>query len=156
MNNVTQMVQKVRQAPWREQRQWIGLFLLGLVLVAMVAAVYLNVTVRTAIAGREIQLLHAEIAEHQRTNADLEIQLAGLTSASAMRQRAEALGFEPAQPDEVIYVVVPGYAAPGAVDMSVHEPAGPPVPAILPEYNESLFDWFTRQLASSVLAGGQP
>jgi hypothetical protein len=57
MNNVTQMVQKVRQAPWREQRQWIGLFLVGLVLVAMVAAIYLNVTVRTAISGREIQLL---------------------------------------------------------------------------------------------------
>ncbi len=55
MNNVTQIVQKVRQAPWRVQRQWIGLFLLGLVLVAMVAGIYLNVTVRATLAGREIQ-----------------------------------------------------------------------------------------------------
>ncbi len=46
MNEVTQIVQKVRQAPWRVQRQWVVLFLLGLVIIAMVAWVYLNVTVR--------------------------------------------------------------------------------------------------------------
>jgi cell division protein FtsL len=156
MNNVTQMVQKVRQAPWREQRQWIGLFLVGLVLVAMVTAIYLNVTVRTAISGREIQLLQATIAEDQRTNADLETQLAGLTSASAMQQRADALGFAPARHDDITYVIVPGYAPQAVVDMSVHGPAGPAAPAILPEYTESLFDWFTRQLAASVPAGAQP
>ena len=156
MNNVTQMVQKVRQAPWREQRQWIGLFLLGLVLVAMVAAIYLNVTVRTAIAGREIQMLQVTIAEQQRANADLETRLARLTSAGAMQERAEALGFAPAEPDEVTYVIVPGYVPPGVVDMSAHAPDGPAAPLILPEYSESLFDWFTRQLASSIPAGGQP
>ena len=57
MNNVTRIVRKYRQAPWRVQRQWIGLFLLALVLVAMVAAIYLNVTVRATVAGREIHLL---------------------------------------------------------------------------------------------------
>ncbi len=156
MNNVTQMVRKVRQAPWREQRQWIGLFLVGLVLVAMVAAIYLNVTVRTAIAGREIQLLQVTIAENQRTNADLETQLAGLTSASAMQERAESLGFEPAEPEDVVYVVVPGYVERDVVDMSVPRAARPAAPAILPEYSESLFDWLTRQLAASVPAGAQP
>jgi cell division protein FtsL len=156
MNNVTQIVQKVRQAPWREQRQWIGLFLLGLVLVAMVAAIYLNVTVRTAIAGREIQMLQAQIADNQRINADLETQLAALTSVAAVQQRAEVLGFQPAKPDDVTYVIVPGYAPRKVVDMSVHDESDQDAPVLLPDYTESLFDWFTRKLAASVPSGVQP
>ena len=66
MNNVTQIVQTVRQANWRVQRQWIGLFLLGLVLIAMVAGIYLNITVRATLAGREIQMLQADIATNTR------------------------------------------------------------------------------------------
>ena len=96
MENVTQIVQKVRQAHWRVQRQWIGLFLLGLVAVSMVAGIYLNVTVRATLAGREIQLLQSTFITDQRTNSDLETQLAGLTSIGSMQQRAEAMGFQPA------------------------------------------------------------
>ena len=93
MDNVTQIVQKVRQAPWRVQRQWIGLFLLGLVVMAMVAGIYLNVTVRATLAGREIQALlnpslinlnpdlqPNSIATNQCINSELEMQLADLTS----------------------------------------------------------------------------
>jgi cell division protein FtsL len=102
MNNVTHIVRKYRQAPWRVQRQWIGLFLLGPVLVAMIAAIYLNVTARAALAGREIQNLDADIISNQRTNADLETQLAGLTSTEAMQERAQELGFHPAAPEDVV------------------------------------------------------
>ncbi len=101
MNNVTQIVQKVRQAPWRVQRQWIGLFLLALVLMAMVAGIYLNVTVRATLAGREIQALRNEITTNQRVDADLETQLAGLVSVEAMQQRAGAMGFQPASPENI-------------------------------------------------------
>ncbi|HVN54070.1 MAG TPA: hypothetical protein VMT46_07040, partial [Anaerolineaceae bacterium] len=72
MNNVTKIVQKYRQAPWRVQRQWIGLFLLGSVLVAIVAGIYLSITTRADLAGREIQNLNADILDKQRENADLE------------------------------------------------------------------------------------
>jgi cell division protein FtsL len=155
MNNVTQIVRKVRQAPWRVQRQWVGLFLLGLVAIAMVAAVYLNVTVRVAVAGRKIQDLQGEIADGQRNNADLETQLAGLTSVASMQKRAEALGFQPADPDEITYVIAPGYTPPSAVDMS--SATEKPAQTILAsEYTESLFDWITRKLASFAPAGGQP
>jgi len=163
MNNVTQIVLKVRQAPWRVQRQWVGLFLLGLVLVAMVAAIYLNITVRATLAGREIQMLESnttndqpDIPENQRINSDLETQLAGLTSVESMQQRAEAMGFQPAVPDDFTYVTVPGYSPTNAVDMSIPSSGTPLAPLLLPEYNESLFDWLARQLASSVQAGGQP
>ena len=154
MNNVTQIVRKVRQAPWRVQRQWVGLFLLGLVAVAMVAAVYLNVTVRVTIAGRQIQDLQAEIIDNQRANADLETKLAGLTSMASMQQRAEALGFHPAQPDEITYVIAPGYTRPSAVDMSSAVEESPKM-VLAPEYTESLFDWVTRKLTSSASVGDQ-
>jgi|WetSurMetagenome_2_1015567.scaffolds.fasta_scaffold33360_3 cell division protein FtsL len=159
MENVSQIVQKVRQAHWRVQRQWIGLFLLGLVAVSMVAGIYLNITVRATLAGREIQLLQSKFLDDQRTNSDLETQLAGLTSVESMQKRADAMGFQPANPEDITYVVVPGYTPRVAVDMSQAEATSqvqPQKPVILPDYTESLFDWITRALASSVPAGGQP
>jgi hypothetical protein len=155
MNNVTQIVQKVRQAPWRVQRQWIGLFLLALVLMAMVAGIYLNVTVGATIAGREIQTLRNEITANQRLNADSETQLAGLTSISAMQNRAEQMGFQPVNLEDITYVPVPGYAAQTAVDLSTPGSTRPAAMVILPEYTESWFDYFINQQSSS-LGGDQP
>ncbi|HTX92025.1 MAG TPA: hypothetical protein VMC09_12500 [Anaerolineales bacterium] len=156
MNNVTQIVQKVRQAHWRVQRQWIGLFLLGLVAVAMVAGIYLNVTVRATLAGREILLLQSSIADNQLKNSDLETQLASLSSIQSVQQRAQDQGFQPADPTDIVYVVVPGYSRRTVVDLSTPGNSASKVPALLPEYTESLFDWLTRQLTSSTPAGGQP
>jgi cell division protein FtsL len=156
MNNVTQIVQKVRQAPWRVQRQWIGLFLLALVLMAMIAGIYLNVSVHATLAGRETISMQATIVANQRINADMETKLAGLTSIEAMQKRAEALGFQPASPDDITYVAVPGFVAQSAVDFSKPDAIQPDVPVILPEYTESWFDYFMNQKASSASAGIQP
>ena len=80
MNNVTNLVRKYRQAPWRVQLQWIGLFSLGLVLVASVAAVYLSISTRTAVFGREIQQMDSDMEEVERNIANLNNQLAMLTA----------------------------------------------------------------------------
>jgi len=159
MENVSQIVQKVRQAHWRVQRQWIGLFLLGLVAVSMVAGIYLNITVRATLAGHEIQLLQSNLIDDRQGNSDLETQLAGLNSVESMRSRAKALGFSPAEPEDITYVVVSGYTPKIAVDMSQPGAASQgqsQKPMLLPDYTESLFDWVTRTLASSVPAGSQP
>jgi cell division protein FtsL len=155
MNNVTHIVQTVRQANWRVQRQWIGLFLLGLVLVAMVAGIYLNITVRATLAGREIQMLQTDITNNTRTNSDYETLLAGLSSVEAMKKRADALGYSPADPSDITYVFVPGYTPERAVNLSTPKVEPPRTFLILPAYTESLFDWLTRALAESV-AGGRP
>jgi cell division protein FtsL len=155
MNNVTQIVQKYRQASWRVQRQWIGLFLVGFVLVAMVAAIYLNITTQANLAGREIQNINADILTSQRTNADLETQLAALTSTEAMQKRAQDLGFHPVDPGDITYVVVPGYEPKQPINLTTN--VNPPANAIIqPEYTESLFDWFTQELVSTAPSGGQP
>jgi cell division protein FtsL len=156
MNNVTQIVQKVRQAPWRVQRQWIGLFLLALVLMAMVAGLYLNVTVGASLAGRETISLQATITTNQRLNSDLETRLAGLTSIEAMQGRAESMGFQSASLDEITYVTVPGFVEQSAVNLSRSDAAQPVVPLILPQYTESWLDYLINQQASSIYPGDQP
>jgi cell division protein FtsL len=156
MNDVSHFVQKYRQAPWRVQLQWLVLFVLGLVLVALVAFGYLNISTRTTQAGREIQNLREIILSEQQKNAGLETQLAALTSSQVMEQRARALGFQPVDPAQITYVVVPGYTPPKGIDMSSVE-TQPATPMILPEYTQSLLDWFAEKMQSTAsVSGGQP
>jgi hypothetical protein len=149
IQNVNHLVHAYKIAPWRVQRQWIGNALLLVVALAMIATLYLDVTSQAAIAGREIQDLTASIAVSQQASADLQTQLATLTSAHVMEQRALEIGFRPMKPEEAEYLVVPGY--------SVLEPAilsSVPVLqlsklTIPPEYNESLLVWMDKKIATS-------
>jgi cell division protein FtsL len=142
----TQIIHAYRQAPWRVQRQWIGVFLLALICAAMVAALYLDVTARTAVAGREIQELRLQITTVQRENADLETQLADLTSTEVMQQRAVALGYRPVQPGELDYVAVPGFVKPEPDILLAAEDAAPRLEALPAEYTQSLLEWFDDQI----------
>lgn len=137
-----------RIAPWRVQRQWIGNALLAVVVFALVAGLYLNVTSRTAIAGREIQDLMNAIAISQQASSDLQTQLASLTSVSAMEQRALQLGFRPVQPEELQYLIVPGYVAPEPINFSSNALPQLSALTIPPEYNQSLLDWLDERIAS--------
>jgi cell division protein FtsL len=138
----TQIIHAHRQAPWRIQRQWIGAFLLVVIGVAMVAALYLDVTARAAVAGREIQEMRKEITTIQRQNADLETQLADLTSTAVMEKRAEDLGYRPVQPGELDYVAVPGFVLPEPAILLAAEDAVLTVQNQPAEYTQSLLEWF--------------
>lgn len=142
------------QAPWRIQRQWIGLLLLGVVGLAMVATLYLDVTSRAAIAGREIQDVTGQIASVQQSNGDLESRVAEITSAASMEQRAKALGYQPVDPAQVQYVVVPGYAPPKPYFLTGAGTLKPSAPSVAAEYTESLIDWLNRNLRAPT--GGMP
>src|SRR5689334_9606331 len=138
----TQIIHAYRQAPWRVQRQWIGVFLLAVVGIAMVAALYLDVTARTAVAGREIQEMRVQITTIQRENADLETQLADLTSTAVMEKRAENLGYRPVQPGELDYVSVPGFTQPEPAILLAADDTAPAVHNLPAEYTQSLLEWF--------------
>lgn len=146
--NVTHLVHAYRIAPWRIQRQWLGNALLLVVVLAMVAALYLNITSQTAVAGRQIQELNAAIIISQQRSSDLQTQLASLTSASAMEQRALELGFRPVEADELEYLVVPGYVAPQPVNLSSEVMPQLTALTIPPEYNQSLLDWLDARISS--------
>jgi cell division protein FtsL len=147
----TQLIHAYKQAPWRVQRQYVGAFVLAVIGVAMISALYLQVTARAAAAGREIQEVRIQITAVQRANADLETQLAQLTSSAEMQRRAEALGYRPVKPGELDYVAIPGYAPPEPAILRAAEDVGffpQPVPAA---YAQSLIEWFDERILSGVI-----
>lgn len=146
----TQILHAYKQAPWRVQRQWIGAFLLVVVGLSMIAALYLDVTARAAKAGREIQELRFELTVAQRENADLETQLADLTSTAEMKRRALELGYRPVKPGELDYVAVPGFIAPEPEILFAAGDSTPQSQVLPAEYTQSLFEW----MDSRIIAGG--
>lgn len=153
MYRVYKFSQAYSQAPWRKQIQWIGIFLLVLILAAMVAGVYLSVSARSVTVGREIQTMYSEMEIAKREIEDLETQLAVLRASSTMKERAEKLGFHTVTADEIFYIVVWGYSRPTQVTL-----AGPPsrtVPqafSLADEYSQSLLDWIQERILEPGLA----
>jgi cell division protein FtsL len=139
------LVLAYKEAPWRTQRKWLVLFLLGTVAVGMITGLYLDVTSRAALAGREVQVLEADIADAQRDNSDLETQLAVLLSTSNLLARAEELGFVPAKPEEVNFMPVTGYFPPEPRVMSSTN-GSINSPALDPRFSQSLFGWLDEQM----------
>lgn len=156
MIQATHLRHAYRQAPWRIQRQWAGLFLLFLLVLAMVSALYLDVTANAGIAGREIQQLRFEITETQRMNSDMETRLAVLLSTRNMEVRARALGYRPSEAGEIHYLLVPGYMQTAGVRLEKIAPPQAAAPGLPTKYTESLLDWLAAFLSSPAgeLAGG--
>ena len=137
--------QTYSQAPWRKQVQFIVLFSLVLVVIALVAGIYLNVSARAAAVGREIQFMQRRIDELDREIEDLQSQLAFAMSSDEMEKRAEEMGFRPVPADAIVYLPVQGYVNRQPVVLAPY--SGRSVPSVWvmpPTYTESLFDWFQR------------
>lgn len=141
------LVQAYKQAPWRTQIQWIGIFLLVLVGVAVIAGVYLMISGRAAATGRRIQSLEAEISALEMEINDLKTQYAQVSSAKSLSERAEALNMTLLDPLKAMYIEVPGYVPPSQPAL-----APPPTvedistPVLLPEFTASLWDWLRLQV----------
>ncbi|RMF42771.1 MAG: hypothetical protein D6755_11040, partial [Anaerolineae bacterium] len=135
--------------PWRKNAMWLGGCLLGLVGLALLGSLYLNVTSRAATLGREIQRMQMQIETTQRINADLTVQVATLMSAENLARRARDLGLQPVAATEIQYVVVPGYQGRQSVQLA-SPPAvqPPPLAATAPAFSESLIDWVGQQFSA--------
>ncbi len=151
------LIHAYRQAPWRVQLQWIVFFLLGLVLVAFVASIYLSISARSATIGREIQFMESKSEQIGNQIADLETQLAMLTSATTMKKRAKDLGFVAADSASQLYLVIPGYT--GRQTAVMAPPPGPgmvAVPLILPNYTQSLWEWMFQAFLNTPIMKDAP
>lgn len=147
MDNVQRFTHAYSQAPWRKQLQLIGLFMLGVIIVALIAGIYLNVTARTATIGRNIQSLRFNIKEQELDIADLESRLALITSNREMQTRAEVLGFRQVDSDEIFFIVVPGYSGRQADRIAIQEVRPlPQTKTLSPDYTQSLFDWVRERV----------
>ena len=54
------LLQAYKQAPWRTQIQRVGAFLLVVVVIAVIAGLYLNISGQSAATGRRIQNLESD------------------------------------------------------------------------------------------------
>lgn len=146
MDRLEDFAQTYSQAPWRRQLQIIGLFSLVLVFIGLIAGIYLNVSARAATVGREIQSMQDDIEVLNLEIEDMQSQLASILSAAEMEARARALGYEPVQPDQVLYLTVSGYIdRQPAVLAPYSERAVVSAPVLPLEYTESVFEWLKKQ-----------
>lgn len=87
------------------------------------------------------------IEELERNISLLQTQLAFLTSYSVMAERAQEMGLVPAEPEDIVYLEIPGYVEQKSVVL-----APPPQPAVVsasgidPAFRQSLFEWLTDQI----------
>jgi cell division protein FtsL len=147
MQRLADIAQSYTQAPWRKQLQFIGLFSLVLVLIALVASIYLNISARSAAVGRDIQSMQKRIDEIDQEIEDLQSELAFMMSADEMEERTNEMGFYPLSSDQLVYMTIPGYVErlPAVIaPYSGRVVVGAPV--LPPEYTESVFDWLKRQV----------
>jgi hypothetical protein len=149
--------QAFKQAPWRGQVQTAGLFLLGLMVVIVIASIYLSISGKAAAAGLGAYRMSSERQTLERQIADRKARIAVLTSVTVMEQRAKDLGFKRIDPTDAVYVLVPGYpgkqavvlAAPPGIDESNRS-------LVLPIYRQSIWDWLFQginRLSESVGGG---
>jgi hypothetical protein len=140
-----------RPAPdlhWRLDREWVVLFLAGVLIFALVAALYLDVTARTAIIGRDIQKMEMQIDSNERANADLQTKIGSLMSNQNLQARAKSLGFESVGRADLIYVVVPGYYPHSAVNMVSAQPTHNWIEET-PEFHNSMWVWLMDQMRAA-------
>src|SRR5512140_2152457 len=104
------LIQAYRQAPWRNQLKWIATFLLGVIVVALVAGLYLSISAQSVTIGLQIQVANQEKIDLQQDIADLNNRLGDLTAGPAMLARAKDLGYEFIDPADIEYILVSGYS----------------------------------------------
>lgn len=136
-----------RQAPWRLQVRLTGGVALPVVGLLVVAGMYLTVNAKVAEAGRRVLVLERRREELERTNAQMLTELAQMTSPQRLLERAASMGFQPAQPDEIEYLPVPGWTPPPAF----HAPAPPgsglsTATGLSPAFTETWGEWLSRWL----------
>ncbi|MCL5428887.1 MAG: hypothetical protein M1347_03660 [Chloroflexi bacterium] len=144
-----EFIQAYKEAPWRRQMQMIGFVASGVVALALVAAIYLNITARSATAGRLVQQFQAQRADQEQRIEDLKTQLAFILSVEQMQKRARDLGFEPVSPAAITYLSVPEYQGrPSGAELAPRAGSGFGAVAPLPAaYTDSLFDWLVALFA---------
>ncbi len=144
------ILQAYKQAPWRTQTQWVGLFLLVLVLVASITGIYLVISGQAAEAGRTIQKIDSKINDVENEIAQLTTDLAVAKSVEKMQERAKELGFFSLNPHEAIYMEIPGFNA--RADLTLAPPKVNIIvesPSLLSSYRTSLWDWMMNNIWST-------
>lgn len=139
-----------RRLGWLTEAQAVAGWGVILVLAALLGAIYLNQASRIAATGRRVQIQQSDLEELKRVNGELEREIAEAQSLERLQQEAVRLGFQPAQPDEIEYIVIPGYP--------LEEAAPPPAAPVetAPDEPETMWEavWLTLRHSANALIQG--
>ena len=135
-----------RQAPWRVQTQAITTLAVLAVMMVALGGMYLTEASKAATAGRDVQALQIQKSQLTLEVDRLEAQIAEANSLPRLEARARELGYVPAQPAQMEFLVVKGY--PGAPTV-----AAAPTTEV-PNYDETLGTWLARWLSTAFQPGG--
>ncbi|MDW8171021.1 MAG: hypothetical protein RML73_00920 [Anaerolineae bacterium] len=131
---------------WRPQSQVAALFVLGIALTLIFGGLYLSQVASFATMNREIEALIAQRDRLERTNEQLRGQIAGLETVPQLLERARQLGFRPATPQDIEYLVIDGYnpnrartVAPLVIEERMDEGL---------KYDETFSGWLQQQFDS--------
>ncbi len=80
-----------------------------LVLAALVGTIYVSQASRIASVGRRMQIMQADLEGLKRENGAIERQIAEAQQLNRLQAEAARLGFIPADPDDIEYIIVPNY-----------------------------------------------
>ena len=126
--NVAQNKRQKKRLVWLTETQAALGWAVILVLVALLGTIYLFQASKTASVGRRIQELQNDLDEVKRKNASLERDIAEAQSLERLQAEAVRLGFVPAQPDDIEYLVVPDYPQPvNLATEPIVKPSPPPI-----------------------------
>jgi hypothetical protein len=147
--------QAYKQAPWRRQLRSLGLSLLPVIAIAIVTALHLAISARSAAAGLQIMEMHYDEEEILRQIANQRTDLAWVTSYQEMQKRAKKLDYSEVSRENLHYLPIPGYKGKSGA-LIAPPPGSEPkrVPLINDFYQESLWDWiagtFLKESAAKV------
>jgi cell division protein FtsL len=129
--------------PWRNnQAQLAATLTLIVVIGIIIGTLYLIQTTTTTTTNRELQQMDGQRARLERDNERLRAEIAELESLPRVMTRAAELGFHDAGPDEIQWVIVPGYQ----YNRPQVTPTPTPAPAQTePVYDETLGGWLQKQ-----------
>ncbi len=93
----------------------LRLWLLIIAVLLLVGVIYLGQSSQAALTGRRIQDKQEKLDRINREILRLRTEIATLSAPDRIDARGRALGFHPARPDQITYLVVTGYPTGPAV-----------------------------------------
>jgi len=136
----------IRPQPWKQQGQRLFGALAFVLLLVLGYGLSLTLEGRLVVTGYRIRDLRQQRASLERSIADLSARLATVTSYEAMAERATALGYRPARPDELLYLPGEEVSSPGPAPSQAASPPAALDPDLFPPaYTESWLDWLQHR-----------
>ncbi|NDJ77095.1 MAG: hypothetical protein GYB65_12640 [Chloroflexi bacterium] len=133
----------IGESPDRPQTELVATLAMMVVILLVIGALYLIQTTTTTTTARVLQEMSDYRDELENDNERLRADIAQLQSLPTMQARAAELGFRPARPGEIEYLVVEDYR--------YHRPKATLTPVVPvqeqdeePVYDDSLSGWFER------------